>query len=323
MPVFNKAMASKKGRTDRMTMRAAKTGTSAGDDAGPVADEGEDLLALGSSGDDSDEEIGSLSGESEFSDEEDDEEEGDDEEDEVAIASGGGSDDEAEADASGSDDDEAAAEAKAAVSVEFTEPKRWVQRMTLSATKPLPADLDPNDDPKREEIFMKHAELSVRRGLAMLEKAGVKWRRPEDYYAEMYKTDQHMEKIRESMEKSKKEVQERAHRRNMREQKKFGKEVQADVLRQRAQAKNAHMTKLSEWRKKGGKGTSLDLDENEGDDSNLTLGSKKGGRDKFRKPGAGGAARGGANRAGGAKRSLRPGAGKAKPSKRPGKSKRR
>eukprot|EP00672_Neobodo_designis_P025512 CAMPEP_0174838670 /NCGR_PEP_ID=MMETSP1114-20130205/7539_1 /TAXON_ID=312471 /ORGANISM="Neobodo designis, Strain CCAP 1951/1" /LENGTH=311 /DNA_ID=CAMNT_0016072773 /DNA_START=51 /DNA_END=986 /DNA_ORIENTATION=+ len=311
MPVFQQAMASKKARKDRLAARRDD------DDAGPVADEGEELLDM-TDDDDEEEEEGPLADEADFSDEEDEEEEGDDDDDDDEVAIASGSDDGAEAD---EEEDE---EAKAAVTVEFSEPKRWVQRMTLSATKPLPADLDPNDDPKREEVFMKHAELSVRRGLAMLEKAGVKWRRPDDYYAEMYKTDMHMERIRDSMEKSKKEVQERAHRRNMREQKKFGKEVQADVIRQRAQAKNAHMEKLAEWRKRKGNKGSLDdaLDGETGDDAGLTLGSKKG-RDKFRKPGAGGAAR-----RGGAKRSLRPGAGAGKKSgkggaKRPGKNKRR
>lgn len=205
-----------------------------------------------------------------------------------------------------SDDD-----APAAVDVEFSEPAAWVERMALSATKPLPEDLDPNDDPKREEVFTQHALLSVRRGIAMLERAGVKWNRPGDYYAEMYKSDVHMDKIRESMMRSKKAVQERAHRRAMKEQKKFGKEVQADVLRQRAATKREGLAKVAEWRKKRGKNSaSLDEALGEGDDK------KKGRRDAFRKPGQGGA------KAKGARKALAPGRGGAA-KKRPGKMLRR
>lgn len=148
------------------------------------------------------------------------------------------------------------------VQVNFSEPALWAERMALTATKVLPTDLSPDDDPKREEVFIQHALLSVMRGISMLEKANIPWKRPADYYAEMYKTDTQMEKIRSSVLDSKKKVQEQAHRRAMKDQKKFGKEVQAEVLRQRAKNKRDMLDKVSEWRKKN-KGNSgrEDLDD--------------------------------------------------------------
>lgn len=287
MPVFDKVMSTKRGRKERVVV----------EDDGPVPDEGEDLLLAPS-------DEGEESVDIELTDEEDEEED--------------------EGHANDSDDDGAASDSseKHKVDVDFAEPKVWVERMTLSATKPLPHDLNPNDDPKREEVFANHIMLSVTRGLAMLEKSNVKWRRPADYYAEMYKTDMHMDKIRASMDRAKKEVQERAHRRNMREQKKFGKEVQADVLRQRAAAKNTALAKVADWRKKRGKTETLDsVLGNDGDDEEGHGGQRgKKGRDAYKKAGAGGAARRGASK------SLRPGAAAGKKkggSKRPGKSKRR
>lgn len=290
MPVYAKAMATKHGRKESAPARAAE----------PVEE----------ASDEEESELGSMADEADLSDEEE------------SVAESGDSDDDEEVAMEPTEDVEADAEADAGVNVEFTEPKAWLERMTLSAAKPLPADLDPNDDPKREEVFLKHAVLSVRRGIAMLERAGVKWRRPADYYAEMYKTDMHMEKVRAAMERSRKEVHERAHRRNMREQKKFGKEVQADVLKQRAQAKNTQMEKLAAWRKtKGKNGAGLDEVLNEEDDNNDSpaIGGKKGARRAaFRGAGKGGAA---ASK----KRNLRPGQGKAgkKKQQRPGKSRRR
>lgn len=153
-------------------------------------------------------------------------------------------------------------EESAGVQVNFSEPAMWAERMALVATKSLPSDLSPDDDPKREEVFIQHALLSVMRGITMLEKANVPWKRPADYYAEMYKNDTQMEKIRGSIVESKKKIQEIAHRRAMKDQKKFGKEVQAEVLRQRAKHKREMLDKVSEWRKKN-KGNSgrEDLDD--------------------------------------------------------------
>lgn len=153
-------------------------------------------------------------------------------------------------------------EESAGVQVNFSEPAMWAERMALVATKSLPSDLNPDDDPKREEVFIQHALLSVMRGITMLEKANIPWKRPADYYAEMYKSDTQMEKIRSSIVDSKKKIQEIAHRRAMKDQKKFGKEVQAEVLRQRAKHKRDMLDKVSEWRKKN-KGNSgrEDLDD--------------------------------------------------------------
>ncbi|KEG14396.1 putative rRNA processing protein [Trypanosoma grayi] len=134
--------------------------------------------------------------------------------------------------------------------VEFSEPAQWVERMALTSTRPLPADLHVDDDPKREEAFIQQALLSVTRGISLLEEANVPWRRPADYYAEMYKDDVQMSRIATAMEKSKARIEERAHRRAMKDQKKYGKEVQAEVLRQRAKYKRDMGERITEWRRK-------------------------------------------------------------------------
>ncbi|CBH14856.1 rRNA processing protein, putative [Trypanosoma brucei gambiense DAL972] len=134
--------------------------------------------------------------------------------------------------------------------VEFSEPAQWVERMALTSTKPLPSDLNADDDPKREEAFIQQALLSVVRGISLLEAGDVPWKRPDDYYAEMFKDDVQMSRIASAMEKSKARIEERAHRRAMKDQKKYGKEVQAEVLRQRAKYKRDMGARISEWRRK-------------------------------------------------------------------------
>lgn len=140
--------------------------------------------------------------------------------------------------------------AAGATKVEFNEPAQWVERMALTSTRPLPSDLNADDDPKREEAFIQQTLLSVMRGISLLEEANVPWKRPDDYYAEMYKSDVHMHDVRQAMEASKARIEAQAHRRSMKEQKKYGKEVQAEVLRQRAKYKRDMQDNLSDWRKK-------------------------------------------------------------------------
>ncbi|RNF07123.1 rRNA processing protein [Trypanosoma rangeli] len=134
--------------------------------------------------------------------------------------------------------------------VEFSEPAQWVERMALTSTKSLPADLNADDDPKREEVFIQQALLSVSRGLSLLEKADVPWKRPADYYAEMFKDDVQMSRIAAAIETFKTRIEAQAHRRAMKDQKKYGKEVQAEVLRQRAKYKRDMGERLTEWRRK-------------------------------------------------------------------------
>lgn len=164
--------------------------------------------------------------------------------------------------------------------VEFNEPAQWVERMALTSTRPLPADLSADDDPKREEAFLTQTRLSAVRGIELLEAAGVPWRRPADYYAEMVKSDVHMNDVRQAMEASKARIEAQAHRRTMKEQRKYGKEVQAEVLRQRAKYKRDMQDRLSDWKKKNkGNGALRDmLEDKEDDDDDGGRGGSKGQR---------------------------------------------
>lgn len=172
--------------------------------------------------------------------------------------------------------------------VEFSEPSQWVERMALTSTRPLPDDLNADDDPKREEAFIQQTLLSVKRGLSLLEEAGVPCKRPADYYAEMFKSDAHMNDVRQAMEASKARIEAQAHRRSMKDQKKYGKEVQAEVMRQRAKFKRDMQDRLSDWKKKtkGNRGGLNDmLEDADGDARGGRKGGAKGPRAKNMKPG--------------------------------------
>lgn len=69
------------------------------------------------------------------------------------------------------------------------------------------------------------AQSSVLIGLRKLEELGVPTRRPEDYFAEMVKADDHMRKVRQCLLSRQKILEQKEKSRKMRELKKYGKKV--------------------------------------------------------------------------------------------------
>ena len=101
-------------------------------------------------------------------------------------------------------------------------------------------------------------------------------KRPEDYFAQMAKTDDHMQKIRQKL-LTKQQVTEKMEKvRKLRELKKYGKKVQVEVQQNRLKEKKQLLENVKKFRK--GKSDSLDFLE----DGPVAKGNKGGkdGRDK-------------------------------------------
>ncbi|XP_069837408.1 probable rRNA-processing protein EBP2 [Dendropsophus ebraccatus] len=164
----------------------------------------------------------------------------------------------------------------------------WVERLDVTTAPPpdptaqngsetQTTDVDAEDDFKREMCFYRQAQAAVLFALPHLQKLKVATKRPDDYFAEMAKTDQHMQKVRKklqakqiSMEKSEKAKQLRALR-------KYGKKVQVEVLQKRQKEKSNMMNQVKKYQK----GLSDKLDFLEGDQQQQKSGganpkSKKG-----------------------------------------------
>ncbi|TMW42001.1 hypothetical protein DOY81_012920, partial [Sarcophaga bullata] len=86
----------------------------------------------------------------------------------------------------------------------------------------------PEEDPvlndfKREMLFHRQAQGAVLEGIKRLHELGIKTKRPDDYFAEMAKSDEHMQKVRSNL-MAKQEGQAKSERiRQIREQRKMGK----------------------------------------------------------------------------------------------------
>ena len=82
-------------------------------------------------------------------------------------------------------------------------------------------------------------------------------KRPDDYFAQMAKSDDHMQKIRQKL-LSKQQVQEKIEKvKKLRELKKYGKKVQIEVQQNRLKEKKQLMENVKKFRK--GKSDNLDF----------------------------------------------------------------
>ncbi|XP_060629263.2 probable rRNA-processing protein EBP2 [Anolis sagrei] len=166
---------------------------------------------------------------------------------------------------------------------EFQRDLDWVERLDLTSYLPTnttsapsnqttdnDAD-DPEDDFKREMSFYHQAQASVLEALPRLHKLKIPTRRPDDYFAEMAKSDQQMQKIRQKL-KSKQEAMEKSERaKQLRALRKYGKKVQTEVLQKRQKEKSTMLNSIKKYQK----GLSDKLDFLEGEKASAPQGKKQ------------------------------------------------
>jgi len=114
-----------------------------------------------------------------------------------------------------------------------------------------------HNDFKREMNFYRQAQASVLEGLSRLQDFGFSTKRPEDYFAQMAKSDEHMDKVRQKLQSSqvKQQLAERA--RKMRDLKKFGKKVQVEAIQRKHKEKRDMLDQINKFRK--GKADAIDF----------------------------------------------------------------
>merc|ERR1712100_386646 len=100
-----------------------------------------------------------------------------------------------------------------------------------------------NDDFKREAQFALEAKSSVIQGLKLLTKFNIPTTRPTDYYAEMAKTDKQMEKVKSKILHNQAEQERRMKLRQIRDQRKKGKEIQMEIKKKRKEEKKDFLKK--------------------------------------------------------------------------------
>ncbi|XP_075037818.1 putative rRNA-processing protein EBP2 [Mixophyes fleayi] len=145
----------------------------------------------------------------------------------------------------------------------------WAERLDVTTAVPEttgengaqdPA-VDAEDDFQREMCFYRQAQAAALFALPRLYKLKIATRRPDDYFAEMAKTDQHMQKVRHKLQVKQTAMEKSQKAKQLRALRKYGKKVQTEVLQKRQKEKSNMMTQIKKYQK----GLSDKLDFLEGD----------------------------------------------------------
>lgn len=129
--------------------------------------------------------------------------------------------------------------------------KQFSLHHTLVTSEPIVV-ADVNDDLTRELAFYKQGLDHATQARDLILKEGSAWERPSDYFAEMVKTDDHMERIRKELLQEATAKKASADARRQRELKKFGKQVQINKTLDRAKEKKATTDKIKALKRKRG-----------------------------------------------------------------------
>lgn len=127
----------------------------------------------------------------------------------------------------------------------------WIETMVVTSKESL--SLAPefvHDDTKREAAFYEQALECAMEGKKRVIAAGVPFSRPADYFAEMVKSDEHMERVRQSLVEESAAIKRAEEMKRLREQKKFGKKVQQATLQEREKRKKEDLNKIDKLKRK-------------------------------------------------------------------------
>lgn len=169
------------------------------------------------------------------------------------------------------------------------------QNQTMVSAEPVEIG-DVEDDLNRELAFYKQSLDAVKEARAKLKKEGVPFSRPNDYFAEMVKSEEQMGKVKQKMvdEAARKKASSDARR--QRDLKKFGKAVQVAKLQERDRAKRDTLDKIKDLKRKRQGGNDLDTKESDMFDVALEDAAETAKKDKADRRAAGAGAGPGGNR---------------------------
>ncbi|GAC98399.1 rRNA processing-related protein [Pseudozyma hubeiensis SY62] len=139
----------------------------------------------------------------------------------------------------------------------------WIETMRITYPTSISSLVtDPENDLERELAFYKQALHAAVEGKKLILASGTPFSRPSDFFAEMVKTDEHMERIRQKLLDESAAIKASEAAKKQRELKKFGKKVQVEKLQERIRNKKELASKIQGLKRKHG---ALDEDAEEFD----------------------------------------------------------
>jgi len=131
----------------------------------------------------------------------------------------------------------------------------WAETFDITPSKPLPfgsctddiGAVDIHDDLKREVTFYDMALEAVTEARSRCKDAGIPFSRPDDFFAEMVKTDDHMARVKDRLIFETKKMQAVAQRKSNKEQQLRAKEAMSNKVAEKAKRKREHAKAVEEW----------------------------------------------------------------------------
>ncbi|KAG1901165.1 eukaryotic rRNA processing [Suillus fuscotomentosus] len=124
----------------------------------------------------------------------------------------------------------------------------WTETLVISYPQVIEADVD--DDLNRELAFYKQALHAANTARTLAASHSLPFTRPSDYFAEMVKSDAHMERLRSRLLDERAGIKKSEEKRREREGKKFGKQVQMEKLKERERSKKDMEERLKGLKRK-------------------------------------------------------------------------
>ncbi|KAJ1303250.1 hypothetical protein OPQ81_011447 [Rhizoctonia solani] len=135
--------------------------------------------------------------------------------------------------------------------IELGKDMPWSETLAFTSSKPLDVP-DADDDLNRELAFYKQALDTANTARSKFAAAKLPFSRPSDYFAEMVKSDSHMERIRQRLLDEKAGIQKSEVAKKQRELKKIGKQVQVEKLKERERGKKEMNERVKGLKRKRG-----------------------------------------------------------------------
>jgi rRNA-processing protein EBP2 len=136
----------------------------------------------------------------------------------------------------------------------------WIERLDYTTTLSCPDDLKDNDI-EREKVFMAMALEGALEAQKRVLAAGIPFERPEDYFAEMIKTDEQMDRIKKDLVEEASVIKKKEEARKIREMRKFGKQIQSQKIQERQKQKADTLSKIDAIKKRKRENNNLDDDD--------------------------------------------------------------
>ncbi|CAE6458941.1 unnamed protein product [Rhizoctonia solani] len=135
--------------------------------------------------------------------------------------------------------------------IELGKDMPWSETLAFTSSIPLEVP-NADDDLNRELAFYKQALNTANAARSKFAAAKLPFSRPADYFAEMVKSDSHMERIRQRLLDERAGIQKSETAKKQRELKKIGKQVQIEKLKEREKGKKEMNERVKGLKRKRG-----------------------------------------------------------------------